>query len=161
MTTANDNPTAALPTPGAGALMLHVPLQSIARSLRNPRKHFDAAKLQELADSIKATGVHQPILLRPLPESRIADEQAWAKAEKRERAQYELIAGERRWRASQLAGLAEIPAMIRPMSDAEALRAAVIENLQRADITKLEEAEGYRELLDLGCLLYTSPSPRD
>lgn len=150
MTTANDNPTAALPIPGAGALMLHVPLQSIARSLRNPRKHFDAAKLQELADSIKATGVHQPILLRPLPESRIADEQAWAKAEKRERAQYELVAGERRWRASQLAGLAEIPAMIRPMSDADALRAAVIENLQRADITKLEEAEGYRELLDLG-----------
>ena len=150
MTTANDNPTAALPIPGAGALMLHVPLQSIARSLRNPRKHFDAAKLQELADSIKATGVHQPILLRPLPDSRIADEQAWAKAEKRERAQYELIAGERRWRASQLAGLAEIPAMIRPMSDADALRAAVIENLQRADITKLEEAEGYRELLDLG-----------
>lgn len=150
MTTVNDNPTAALPTPGAGALMLHVPLQSIARSLRNPRKHFDAAKLQELADSIKATGVHQPILLRPLPESRIADEQAWAKAEKRERTEYELIAGERRWRASQLAGLAEIPAMIRPMSDADALRAAVIENLQRADITKLEEAEGYRELLDLG-----------
>ncbi|MXN29134.1 ParB/RepB/Spo0J family partition protein [Delftia sp. CH05] len=150
MTTANDNPTAALPTPGAGALMLHVPVLSIARSLRNPRKHFDATKLQELAESIKATGVHQPILLRPLPESRIADEQAWAKAEKRERAQYELVAGERRWRASQIAGMAEIPAMIRPMSDAEALRAAVIENLQREDVTKLEEAEGYRELLDLG-----------
>lgn len=146
----HDIQTAALPTPGSGALMLHVPVLSIARSLRNPRKHFDQAKLQELADSIKATGVHQPILLRPLPESRIADEQAWAKAEKRERAQYELIAGERRWRASQIAGLAEIPAMIRPMSDADALRAAVIENLQRADITKLEEAEGYRELLDLG-----------
>ncbi|WP_324622611.1 ParB/RepB/Spo0J family partition protein [Delftia lacustris] len=129
---------------------MNVPILSIARSLRNPRKHFDAAKLQELADSIKATGVHQPILLRPLPEARIADEQAWAKAEKRERAQYELIAGERRWRASQIAGLAEIPAMIRPMSDADALRAAVIENLQREDVTKLEEAEGYRELLDLG-----------
>lgn len=150
MTSTNDNPTAALPMPGAGALMMNVPLLSIARSLRNPRKHFDTAKLQELADSIKATGVHQPILLRPLPEARIADEQAWAKAEKRERAQYELIAGERRWRASQLAGLAEIPAMIRPMSDADALRAAVIENLQREDVTKLEEAEGYRELLDLG-----------
>ncbi|MPT00281.1 MAG: ParB/RepB/Spo0J family partition protein [Pseudomonas sp.] len=146
----HDIQTAAIPTPGSGALMLHVPVLSIARSLRNPRKHFDQAKLQELADSIKATGVHQPILLRPLPESRIADEQQHAKAEKRERAQYELIAGERRWRASQIAGLAEIPAMIRPMSDADALRAAVIENLQRADITKLEEAEGYRELLDLG-----------
>lgn len=146
----HDTQTAPLVTPGAGALLLHVPVLSIARSLRNPRKHFDQAKLRELADSIKATGVHQPILLRPLPESRIADEQAWAKAEKRERAQYELIAGERRWRASQLAGLAEIPAMIRPMSDVEALRAAVIENLQREDVTKLEEAEGYRELLDLG-----------
>ncbi|SFB53587.1 ParB/RepB/Spo0J family partition protein [Delftia tsuruhatensis] len=151
MTSTHDTQTAAMPTPGAGALMLHVPVMSIARSLRNPRKHFDQAKLQELADSIKATGgALQPILLRPLPESRIADEQQIAKAEKRERAQYELVAGERRWRASQLAGVAEIPAMIRPMSDAEALRAAVIENLQRTDITKLEEAEGYRELLDLG-----------
>lgn len=151
MTSTHDTQTAAMPTPGAGALMLHVPVMSIARSLRNPRKHFDQAKLQELADSIKATGgALQPILLRPLPESRIGDEQQIAKAEKRERAQYELVAGERRWRASQLAGVAEIPAMIRPMSDADALRAAVIENLQRTDITKLEEAEGYRELLDLG-----------
>ncbi|MBK0112790.1 MULTISPECIES: ParB/RepB/Spo0J family partition protein [unclassified Delftia] len=151
MTSTHDAQTAAMPTPGAGALMLHVPVMSIARSLRNPRKHFDQAKLQELADSIKATGgALQPILLRPLPESRIGDEQQIAKAEKRERAQYELVAGERRWRASQLAGVAEIPAMIRPMSDADALRAAVIENLQRTDITKLEEAEGYRELLDLG-----------
>lgn len=151
MTSTHDTQTAAMPTPGAGALMLHVPVMSIARSLRNPRKHFDQTKLQELADSIKATGgALQPILLRPLPESRIGDEQQIAKAEKRERAQYELVAGERRWRASQLAGVAEIPAMIRPMSDADALRAAVIENLQRTDITKLEEAEGYRELLDLG-----------
>ncbi|EPD44765.1 hypothetical protein HMPREF9701_00353 [Delftia acidovorans CCUG 274B] len=151
MTSTHDTQTTAMPTPGAGALMLHVPVMSIARSLRNPRKHFDQAKLQELADSIKATGgALQPILLRPLPESRIGDEQQIAKAEKRERAQYELVAGERRWRASQLAGVAEIPAMIRPMSDADALRAAVIENLQRTDITKLEEAEGYRELLDLG-----------
>ncbi|MCG8990792.1 ParB/RepB/Spo0J family partition protein [Delftia acidovorans] len=151
MTSTHDTQTAAMPTPGAGALMLHVPVMSIARSLRNPRKHFDQAKLQELADSIKTTGgALQPILLRPLPESRIGDEQQIAKAEKRERAQYELVAGERRWRASQLAGVAEIPAMIRPMSDADALRAAVIENLQRTDITKLEEAEGYRELLDLG-----------
>lgn len=150
MTTANDNPTAALPTPGAGALMQHVPVAIIARTLRNPRKHFDQGKLQELADSIKATGVHQAILLRPLPESRIADEQRLAIAEKRERAQYEIVCGERRWRATRLAGLAEIPAMIRAMSDADALRASVIENLQREDVTKLEEAEGYRELLDLG-----------
>lgn len=146
----HDIQTAAIPTPGAGALMQHVPVSIIARTLRNPRKHFDQGKLQELADSIKATGVHQAILLRPLPESRIADEQRLAIAEKRERAQYEIVCGERRWRATRLAGLAEIPAMIRAMSDADALRASVIENLQREDVTKLEEAEGYRELLDLG-----------
>lgn len=146
----HDIQTAAIPTPGAGALMQHVPVTIIARTLRNPRKHFDQGKLQELADSIKATGVHQAILLRPLPDSRIADEQRLAIAEKRERAQYEIVCGERRWRATRLAGLAEIPAMIRAMSDADALRASVIENLQREDVTKLEEAEGYRELLDLG-----------
>lgn len=150
MINAHDTQTAAMPAPGAGALMQHVPVAIIARTLRNPRKHFDQGKLQELADSIKATGVHQAILLRPLPESRIADEQRLAIAEKRERAQYEIVCGERRWRATRLAGLAEIPAMIRAMSDADALRAAVIENLQREDVTKLEEAEGYRELLDLG-----------
>lgn len=150
MINTHDTQTAAIPTPGAGALMQHVPVAIIARTLRNPRKHFDQGKLQELADSIKATGVHQAILLRPLPESRIADEQRLAIAEKRERAQYEIVCGERRWRATRLAGLAEIPAMIRAMSDADALRASVIENLQREDVTKLEEAEGYRELLDLG-----------
>lgn len=150
MINTHDTQTAAIPTPGAGALMQHVPVAIIARTLRNPRKHFDQGKLQELADSIKATGVHQAILLRPLPESRIADEQRLAIAEKRERAQYEIVCGERRWRAIRLAGLAEIPAMIRAMSDADALRASVIENLQREDVTKLEEAEGYRELLDLG-----------
>ena len=150
MSAAHNATTAPLAIPGAGPQMLHVPVLSIARSLRNPRKHFDQVKLEDLADSIKATGVHQPILLRPLPEQRIADEQARAKAEKRERAHYELVAGERRWRACQLAGLTEIPAMIRPMTDAQALEAAVIENLQREDVTKLEEAEGYRELLDVG-----------
>lgn len=147
MSTTHNATTAPLAVPGAGPQMLHVPVLSIARSPRNPRKHFDPVKLQDLADSINATGVHQPILLRPLPDHRIADEQAWAKAEKRERAQYELVAGERRWRACQLAGLTEIPAMIRPMTDAQALEAAVIENLQREDVTALEEAEGYQELM--------------
>ena len=144
----NQNHTADLPMPGAGPLMQSVPVLSIARSLTNQRKHFDPAKLQELADSIKATGVLQPILIRPLPVDRIKDEMAWARAEKREPAQYELVCGERRWRASQLAEVLEIPAVIRPLSDAQALKAQVIENLQRADITELEEAEGYEKLME-------------
>ncbi|BBL25383.1 ParB/RepB/Spo0J family partition protein [Comamonas terrigena] len=147
MTDAHDTITHAIPAAGAGAGFAHLPVLSIARSLTNPRKHFDPVFLQELADSIKATGVHQPILVRPLPAHRVADEQAWAKTEKRERAQYELIAGEHRWRACQMAGMAEIPAMIRDMTDAEALEAQVIENLQRKDVSELEEAEGFQVLM--------------
>lgn len=146
MTDAHDNITHAIPAAGAGAAFAHLPVWSIARSKTN-RKHFDPTFLQELADSIKATGVHQPILVRPLPAHRVAEEQALAKAEKRERAQYELIAGERRWRACQLASMAEIPAMIRDMTDAEALEAQVIENLQREDVSELEEAEGFQVLM--------------
>lgn len=148
MTDTQDTVTQALPTPGAGERMAHIPVLSIARSLTNPRKHFDPEKLSELADSIKASGVHQPILVRPLPVERISDEMAWARAEKRQPAEYELVCGERRWRASQIAAVAEIPAMIRPMTDAQALEAQVIENLQREDVTALEEAEGYQVLMD-------------
>lgn len=148
MTDTQDTVTQALPTPGAGERMAHIPVLSIARSLTNPRKHFDPEKLSELADSIKASGVHQPILVRPLPVERISDEMAWARAENRQPAEYELVCGERRWRASQIAAVAEIPAMIRPMTDAQALEAQVIENLQREDVTALEEAEGYQVLMD-------------
>ncbi|WP_395026561.1 ParB/RepB/Spo0J family partition protein [Comamonas odontotermitis] len=144
----HDTVTQTLPQPGAGPLMQSVPVLSIARSLTNQRKHFDPAKLQELAESIKATGVLQPILVRPLPVSRVKDEMTQARAEKREPAQYELVCGERRWRASQLAEVPEIPAVIRPLTDAQALKAQVIENLQRADITELEEAEGYEKLME-------------
>lgn len=148
MTDSKDTSTQALPTPGAGPRMLHVPLTAIAPSLTNPRKHFDQAKLQELADSIKASGVHQPILLRPLPAHRVEDTLHTARAQKQAAPEYELVAGERRWRASQMAGLAEIPALIRPMTDAQALKAQIIENLQREDVTELEEAESYRALMD-------------
>lgn len=148
MTDSKDTSTQALPTPGAGPRMLHVPLTAIAPSLTNPRKHFDQAKLQELADSIKASGVHQPILLRPLPAHRLEDTLHTARAQKQEAPEYELVAGERRWRASQMAGLTEIPALIRPMTDAQALKAQIIENLQREDVTELEEAESYRALMD-------------
>lgn len=135
-------------TTGAGPRMAHVAVHSIAPSPTNPRKHFDPAKLQELADSIAASGVHQPILLRPLPAARLEDTLREARAQKRPAPEYELVAGERRWRACQLAGVAEIPAMIRPMTDAQALEAQVIENLQREDVTELEEAEGYQILME-------------
>lgn len=147
MTDTQDTVTQALPTPGAGERMDHVAITSIARSLTNPRKHFDPAKLQELADSIAASGVHQPILLRPLPGHRLEDTHREARALKQPAPEYELVAGERRWRACQLAKVAQIPAMIRPMTDEQALEAQVIENLQREDVTELEEAEGYESLM--------------
>ncbi len=151
-TAEHDTATQALPTPGAGPRLLHTPVHSIAPSLTNPRRHFDAAKLQELADSINASGVHQPVLLRPLPAHRLEDTHREARANKRPAPEFELIAGERRWRACQLAGLVEIPAMVRPMTDTEALEAQVIENLQREDVTELEEAEGYEVLMRTGNL---------
>jgi ParB/RepB/Spo0J family partition protein len=115
------------------------PLAAITPSLTNPRKTFDAAKLAELAESIKTSGVHQPILARPLPGSRLSDTDRSVT--------HEIIAGERRWRASQLAGVATIPAMIRDMTDAQVLECQLVENLQRDDLTALEEAHGYQALL--------------
>lgn len=147
MTDTQDPISQAMPMPGAGERMDHVAITSIARSLTNPRKHFDPAKLQELADSIAASGVHQPILLRPLPGHRLEDTHREARALKQPAPEYELVAGERRWRACQLAKVAQIPAMIRPMTDEQALEAQVIENLQREDVTELEEAEGYETLM--------------
>lgn len=135
-------------TIGAGPRMAHVAVHSIAPSLTNPRKHFDPAKLQELADSIAASGVHQPILLRPLPAHRLEDTLQTARANKQAAPEYELVAGERRWRACQLAGVKEVPAMVRELTDAQALEAQIIENLQREDVTELEEAESYRALMD-------------
>ncbi|UMT84147.1 ParB/RepB/Spo0J family partition protein [Paracidovorax citrulli] len=153
----NDSVTVALPTPGAGPQMRMVAVSSIVASLTNPRKVFKQEPLQELADSIKASGVHQPILLRPLPAARVAETSraartsapAWpfATTNKGEPIEYELVAGERRWRACQLADVGEIPAMIRDLTDAQTLEVQVIENLQREDVTPLEEAEGYEVLM--------------
>ncbi|AIJ45537.1 hypothetical protein O987_06970 [Comamonas testosteroni TK102] len=147
MTNTHDTATQALPMPAAGERMDHVAIASIARSLTNPRKRFDPTKLQELADSIAASGVHQPILIRPLPGHRLEDTHREARALKQPAPEYELVAGERRWRACQLAKVAQIPAMIRPMTDEQALEVQVIENLQREDVTELEEAEGYESLM--------------
>ena len=125
-----------------------LPVAAIAPSLTNPRKTFDAAKLQELADSIRMSGVHQPVLVRPLPATRLAD--TWAERDhpRAPLPTFELVAGERRLRACKLAGVQHIPAMIKPMSDREVLECQLIENLQRDDLPPMEEAEGYQALID-------------
>jgi len=104
-----------------------------------PRTHMDQDSLQQLADSIKAQGVIQPVLVRPVEESR-----------------YEIIAGERRWRAAQLAGLSEIPALIREIADEAALAMALIENIQRENLNPLEEAMGIQRLVDEFALTHQS-----
>ena len=114
-------------------------LSLITPSLTNPRKHFNAARLEELAASIKASGVHQPVLVRFLPGHRTQDTDR--------EVIYELVAGERRLRASIMAGVDTIPAMIRPLNDSEVLEIQIVENLQRDDLSELEEAEGYDALM--------------
>jgi ParB family transcriptional regulator, chromosome partitioning protein len=100
---------------------------------RNPRRVFAAAELDELTASLRERGIIQPIVVRPL--RGVADN-------------FEIIAGERRWRAAQRAGLHEVPVVVVEATDAEALQLAIIENVQRADLNPLEEADGYRALMD-------------
>lgn len=116
-----------------------LPLASITESTFNPRRRFDPGKLAELADNIKASGVHQPILVRPLPGARVPDTPKGVT--------HEIVAGARRYRASQLAGVPTIPAVVRVLDDASALEIALWENIHRQDLTALEEAEGYDALL--------------
>lgn len=108
-----------------------LPIDRIAPNSEQPRKIFDEAALQELADSIRHEGVLQPLLVRPLAGGN-----------------YEIVAGERRWRASQIAGLREVPVIIKDLNDEQALAIALIENLQREDLNPMEEALGYKELRD-------------
>jgi ParB family chromosome partitioning protein len=100
---------------------------------RNPRKAFDNGDLDDLASSIKEKGIVQPILVRPIGEHPNS---------------YEIIAGERRWRAAQKAGLHDVPVVIQEATDKEALEIALVENVQRADLNPLEEALGYQQLID-------------
>lgn len=109
-----------------------VPVDALRPSQYQPRHFFDDTELNELADSIRANGILQPILVRPT----IGGE-----------TEYEIIAGERRWRAAQLAQLHEVPVIIRELTDLEALELALVENLQREDLSALEEAEGYSQLM--------------
>lgn len=111
----------------------HLPVERIERGRYQPRSDFNEEALQELADSIKAQGVVQPVVVRPI-QSRPG--------------YYELIAGERRWRASQLAELHEIPAVIRDVTDQEAMAMGLIENIQRQELNPVEEAVALRRLVD-------------
>lgn len=136
-------------TPTLTPTMAMVPLDLIEESTTNPRKRFDQASLQDLADSIAATGVHQPVLLRPLPGHRVPDTFGY-RAPGAPLPVYELVVGARRFRASRIAKASHIPAMVRDLTDAEALEIQVVENLQREDVTPLEEAEGYDQLMRTG-----------
>jgi ParB family chromosome partitioning protein len=108
-----------------------VPIEFLKANPRNPRRAFSESELAELADSIKQHGVIQPIAVRPLKGA--AD-------------RYEIIAGERRWRAAQIAGLHEVPIVPLDVSDSDALEIAIIENVQREDLNAMEEAQGYHAL---------------
>jgi ParB family transcriptional regulator, chromosome partitioning protein len=113
-----------------GESLLSLPLDRIGVGKYQPRTRMDEQALAELAESIKAQGVMQPILVRPVDGGR-----------------YELIAGERRWRAAQRAGLTEVPALVRSVPDQAALALALIENIQREDLNPLEEAQGIARLI--------------
>lgn len=128
------------------SILIHIAPNLIAPSLTNPRKTFDATKLAELAESIRTSGLHSPVLLRPLPPSRLEDTFR-NRGDDNPLPTHELVTGERRLRASLQAGMAEIPALVRELTDAEVVEIQVIENLQRDDLTALEEAEGYEQLM--------------
>ena len=111
-----------------------IPIELIAGNPDQPRTHFDEAELEELAQSVRLRGVLQPILLRPAP-GRAGE--------------YQIVAGERRWRAAQRAGLTAVPAVVREVNDQETLELALIENLQRTDLNAMEEAAAYASLIGL------------
>ena len=120
-----------IPAKVAKSQMQKLPVEFMQRGKYQPRKDIDPEKLQELADSIKVQGVIQPIVVRQLGQD-----------------QYEIVAGERRWRASQLAGLHDIPVVIADIDDKTAMAIALIENIQREDLNPLEESEALRRLLE-------------
>ena len=116
---------------GGHSQLRELPIEQLQRGKYQPRTKMDQPALQELAETIKVEGVIQPLLVRQIG-----------------RDQYEIIAGERRWRGAQLAGLATVPAVIREVSDQKAMAVALIENIQREDLNAIEEAAGLQRLLD-------------
>ncbi|WP_439596545.1 ParB/RepB/Spo0J family partition protein [Falsiroseomonas sp.] len=121
------------PAPQPGEALRSVPVESLEPGPFQPRGGMDRASLDELASSIREHGILQPILVRPKPGSTDS---------------YEIIGGERRWRAAQAAQLHEVPVVIRDLGDREAMAAGLVENLQRQDLNAVEEAEGYKRLLE-------------
>jgi ParB family chromosome partitioning protein len=136
-------PQAARETPAseadgrAAARIIMLDMQAIRPNPRQPRRRFDEASLQTLADSIKTAGLMQPVVVRPVPAGEVGDEGA-----------YELIAGERRWRAGQVAGLTRIPAVVRAADDRASAQWSLIENLQREDLNPIERGEAFQRLID-------------
>jgi len=113
-------------------ILKQLSIDQLVRGKYQPRRHFDPVQLQELADSIKTTGgLLQPIVVRPLDGNK-----------------HEIVAGERRWRAAQLAGLTDISCLVSHYTDEQALQASIIENINRADLNPIEEAEAYQRLID-------------
>lgn len=110
-----------------------VPIEQITANPDQPRRNFEPEALQELAASLKQRGVLQPLIVRPHPD---------------DPGIYQIVAGERRWRAAQMAQLHELPVIVRQMSDTEVLEVAIIENIQRADLNSIEEAASFRQLMD-------------
>ncbi len=120
-----------VPDAAAGDVVKIVPLSSVEPNPEQPRKDFDPEALEELASSIREQGVLQPLLV-----------ESWASG-------YRIVAGERRWRAAKLAGLAEVPVLVRSFTDESRMEIALIENIQRSDLKPLEEARAYRNLMDV------------
>jgi len=126
-------PGGAAPEDGARAGSRTVPIERLRAGRNQPRRHFDADSMAALVESVKAQGVVQPILVRADPGGGDG---------------FEIVAGERRWRAAQAAGLHTVPVVVRTLTDRDALEIALVENVQRQDLSALEEGEGYRRLID-------------
>lgn len=112
---------------------MRVPVEKLRPNPDQPRRTFREDQLEELANSVREKGIIQPIIVREKPEGS---------------GNYEIVAGERRWRAAQIAQLHEVPVLVRDLDDSEVLELAIIENVQRADLNAVEEAQGYRQLMD-------------
>lgn len=126
-----DAPAAETPPTGTPPLPRSLPTSYLTPGRYQPRRRFEAEAMEQLITSVREQGVVQPLIVRPLGDNR-----------------YEIVAGERRWRAAQAVQLHEVPVVIRDMTDRQALEVSLLENIQRQDLTPLEEADGYRRLMD-------------
>lgn len=131
MADVNLDPSRSSPAQPARRLDVLVPVEKIVPNPDQPRRDFDPEALQDLANSLRQKGVIQPLIVRAIPDSD----------------RYEIVAGERRWRAAQIAKLHELPVVVREFNDTEVLEIAIIENIQRADLNAIEEALAYKQLM--------------